>query len=369
MSMQSKITTRAVRLMLFFYLLSAGAGSVAGGVIMEKQAAPLDSVEAEVSVLAETAADEAMTKHEPTPSVVLLERVRKNARQQAAAAAFSLGIMAIEQKDFTTAELLVQESLQLQPSNPEYLYVAASLAFNKGAFAEAEAYQIRSLQLTKLELGKEDIRVAMLMDDLGMIYLAQQHYEQAERTWRESLSIREQILGNTHPSIAPRLKDLAGLVLHDGRFDETEQLLKRLIHILEADTGPDRMDIATAQHILADFYVSRQRQNEADELYRRALMNWKAVPAQQRLRIAANLYEIGNDYLSQLRLQEARAQFELVLELLENDYGADHLYVRGAKTALVKLKSEQEKHSGNTRVDQVGDGKQHSRVSQHREIM
>jgi len=362
MSMQSKITTRAVCLILFFYLLSVGAGSVAASVIIDKQSAPLDSGEADV-------ADEAIAKHDPTPSVVLLERVRKNARQQAAAAAFSLGIMAIEQKDFTTAELLVQESLQLQPSNPEYLYVAASLAFNRGAFAEAEAYQLRSLELTKAELGTQDIRTALLMDDLGTIYLAQQHYEQAERTWRESLSIREKILGNTHPSLAPRLKDLAGLVMHDGRFDETEQLLKRLIHILEADTGPDRMDIATAQHILADFYVSRHRKNEADELYRRVLADWKTAPTQKRLLIAAKLYELGNEYLSQLRLEEARPQFELVLGLLENDFGADHLYVRGARTALVKLKSEQEEHSGNNRVDQVGSRELHSRFSQHREIM
>lgn len=362
MGMQSKITTRAVCLILFFYLLFVGAGSVAASVIMDEQAAPLDSGEADV-------ADEAIAKHDPTPSVVLLERVRKNARQQAAAAAFSLGIMAIEQKDFTTAELLVQESLQLQPSNPEYLYVAASLAFNRGAFAEAEAYQLRSLELTKAELGTQDIRTASLMDDLGTIYLAQQHYDQAERTWRESLSIREQILGNTHPSIAPRLKDLAGLVMHDGRFDETEQLLKRLIHILEADTGPDRMDIATAQHILADFYVSRHRKNEADELYRRVLADWKAAPTQKRLLIAAKLYELGNEYLSQLRLEEARPQFELVLGLLENDFGADHLYVRGARTALIKLKSEQEEHSGNNTVDPVGDRELHSRFSQHREVM
>ena len=341
MIMQTNISTNAILVTLFFGLLSTSVGAVAGSDVLAKQTVPADPVTVNTPETDALPSEGTLANRSPTPTVALLERVRKNGRQQAAAAAFSLGIMAIEQKDFTTAELLVQESLQLQPSNPDYLYVAASLAFNKGAFAEAEAYQIRSLKLTKVELGKEDIRVAMLMDDLGTIYLAQQYYEQAERTWRESLSIRERILGDMHPSLVPRLLGLAGIAMHDERFNETEELLKRSIQILE----PDHTGIAAVQHTLADFYVNQQRTSEADALYRLALADWKAGPAQKRLQIAANLYELGNEYLSQLRLEEARPQFELVLGLLEDGFGSDHLYVRGARTALDKLKASKKSSS------------------------
>lgn len=369
MSKQSKITAGAMRLTLFFYLLSASAGAVAGSVILGQQTAPVDSVMAGAVESAALPQAGAFSSSTVTPTVALLEKVRQNGRQQAAEAAFSLAVVAIEKKDFAAAGLLIQEALQLQPSDPGYLQVAASLAIQKGDLAEAEAYQVKTLEVAQAVLGTEDIRISLLMDDLGTIYLAQGHYEQAERTWRKSIAIREQILGNMDPSLAPRLKDLAGVVLQEGRFDETEQLLKRLVNILEADTVPDRTNIAAAQHILADFYVSRERMDEANELYHIVLADWKTAPAPQRLRIAANVYELGNEYLSQLRLEEAKPQFELVLGLLEEDFGADHLYVRGARKALDKLNSAQEKHSGNKTFDRVGDGKTYRQLSQRNLIM
>ena len=146
-----------------------------------------------------------------------------------------------------------------------------------------------------------------------------QYYTQVERIWQESLA------------------------MCSGRFDETGRLLKRAIYILEADAEIDRTDVTTAQHNLAGFYVHQQRLIQADTLFRKTLAKWKAAPAQQRLQITASLNELGNEYLAQHRLEEARLQFELVIELLEDDFGRDHPYVRSAMAALEKLKSEQAK--------------------------
>lgn len=369
MIMQTKITTKAIRMTLFFCLYSASVWSVAGSVSTANQADPAGSATMDSPQSAALSHAEGFANSTPTPTVALLERVRINGRQQAAKATFSLGVMAIDRKDFAAAQLLIREAIQLQPSHPGYRQAAAGLAFNMGEFVEAEMYLMQSLELTQAELARDDIRIVMLMDDLGTIYLAQQQYEQAERTWRKSLSMREQILGDRHPSIAPRLKDLARLVMHDKRFDETEQLLKRMVDILQADAGSDRTDVATAQHILADFYVNQQRMNEADVLYRIVLTELKAAPAQQRLQIAAELYELGNEYLSQLRLEEARSQFELVLGLLEGDFENGHPYVSGAKTALNKLKVEREKHDEERALGQAGGGKLQGQLSQRRVIM
>lgn len=367
MSMQNKIKTSAIRMSLFICLLSASSWAGADSATNGEPVVAVASGDVTAPVLQPQ--ERRLENSDQTPTAALLERVRLNSRQQAAEAAFSLSVLAIEGKDFAAAELLIQESLQLQPSDPGYLQVAASLAIQKGDLAEAEAYQVKTLEVVQAALGTEDIRIVLLMDDLGTIYLAQGQYAQAEGVWRKSLAMREQILGDMHPSLAPRLKDLAGLVMHEGRFDETEQLLKRLVHILEVDAGPDRTDIAAAKHILADFYVSRARMDEANELYSMTLADWKTAPAPQRLRIAANVYELGNEYLAQLRMEEARPQFELVLGLLEDEYGDDHLYVRGARAALDKLKSGQEKHSSNAAFDRVGERKPNSLLSQHRQIM
>ncbi len=367
MRIQTKTTARAIRQMLIFYLLTVSTGSVADAVTNVKQPVSENRVMENTSQSAAIAPAKAPAKCDPGSSVALLKMVQKNGRQQAAEAAFSLGVMAIENKDFDSAQLLIDEAISLQPSHPKYQQVAASLAFNQGDFSGAEMYQIQSLQLARPALGQDDIRVVMLMDDLGTIYLAQEHYQLAERTWRTSLAMREQILGNMHPSIAPRLKDLAGLAMRDGRFDETEQLLVRTIHILQADVESDQSDVTAARHVLADFYVNRQRMGEADALYQWVLAEWRVAPAQQRLEIAANLYELGNEYLSQLRLEEARSQFELILGLLEGDLEEGYMHISNARTALNKLNVAQKKQDEEGARDQVGDKKPQERLSQRRQ--
>lgn len=125
----------------------------------------------------------------PGLTAAQLETVRENGKQQAAQAAFALGIAAVDRMDLAAAQTLIRDAIQLQPSNPGYLQAAASLAFHQGEFAEAEAYQVQSLALVRAALGQGDIRVAILMDDLGTIYLARERYAQAERLWQESLAI------------------------------------------------------------------------------------------------------------------------------------------------------------------------------------
>ena len=363
MTTQTKITDKAVRLILFICLVSIGA------VVIAKQVGSADIQTVNAVEPTGRSHDRPLTGNIPGQSATQLETARENGKQQAAEAAFALSIAAMDRMDVAAAQTLIQEALQLQPSNPGYLQAAAGLAFYKGDFVVAQAYQVQSLELALAALGPGDIRVAMLMDDLGTIYLARQNYVQAEHTWQSSLTIYEQVLGKMHPAIAPRLNDLAGLAMYDGRFDETEELLKRAIDILDADADTDRTDIAIAQHNLADFYIQRQRPAEADELYRKALADWKAIPMQQRLQIADSLNKLGDGYLEQRRPAEAKSQYELVIELLKEESGPDHPYVRSAQIALDKLNSEQSGLGESREFDQKMFEELRSQFSRRSQIM
>lgn len=368
MSVQSKTPVELRGMTLFICLWISSACAVADTANAGKTVSPGESAGASVTDATLRSKERLTASEMETPTATLLQRVRNSSRRQAAEAAFSLSILAIEREDLAAAEQLIQESLQLQPSNPGYLQVAASLAFKQGEFAEAQAYQQETLKVSREVLGAHDLRVVLVMEDLGTIYLAQGEYEQAERIWRESLSLREQLLGEMHPSLAQRLKDLAGVVMHSGRLDETEQLLKRMIAILEADREGDPENLASAQHVLADFYVSQQRMDEAAERYRLALAGWSGTSAQRRLEVAANIYQLGNEYLSQLRLEEAKPQFQLVLALLD-EFAADHPYVQGASKALERIGSGSRRSAGDSRLDNLGEGQASGGLLQHRQIM
>lgn len=334
----TQVPNNVVRLAIIVFLIFAGGSLVAG--IPD----PGGSVIHGDDVL-----------DEPRLSVPELEALRDYSRHRATEAAFALGIVALDRKDTTAAQALLEEAMRIDPNNSDYLGLAASLSFYRGDFAQAQACQLRRLELARAALGPRDIRIAMLMDELGTIYLARRHYTQAEFAWMTSLDIYERMLGTAHPALAPILNELAGLMLRDGRFGETEELLKRAVQIFSSNTYADRLDLAAAQHNLADFYVHRQRTSEAELLYAQALTEWKSTPAQQRFLIAASLNEAGHGYLEQRRSEEAESQFRLVINLLADEFG-DHPEVLRARAALTELKSRRQKPEERVDVKQTTSG-------------
>ena len=331
--------TRSHFMLILFTMVLFGIGRVSASDVFQQQVAE------PVSLLNDAAAEM------PSPSVseVFLEQVRVNSRKQAAEAAYNLAIVAVNREDLASAQVLIEEALQIQPSNPNYLLAAARVATITGEYNTAEQYQLKTLEVAQSMLGPDDLRIAALMDELSTIYIAQSRYQEAEALLRQGLEFREQALGETHPSVAGSLNNLAGFAMKDRRFDEAEKLLKRTLHILKtsSDTSSDTAhpDAAIAMHNLGDFYTSQKRFSEAEDLYRQALTIWVVTPAKFRLQLAVYLNELGNFYQSQNRLDEARPQFDLVITLLSDEFGQDHPYISVARTGLEALKDAREKRS------------------------
>jgi tetratricopeptide (TPR) repeat protein len=162
---------------------------------------------------------------------------------------------------------------------------------------------------------------------------------------RQSLAIREQTLGETHPSVAAGLNDLSGFAMKSRRFEEAEKLLQRALHIFKTGSDTETPETAMAMHNLGDFYTNQKRFSEADDLYRQALAIWEVAPAKYRLQLAVILNDLGNFYRAKNRLDEAKPQFDLVIALLTEEFGEDHLYVSTARAGLEDLKNAREKHN------------------------
>jgi len=281
----------------------------------------------------------------PSPSEEFLKQVRVNSRRQAAGAAFNLSVIAAGRNDFTSARSLIEEAIQLSPLNPDYLRAAAGIAYSIREYDKAEEYQVMVVEIARSALGTDDLRVAELLDELGIVYVAQNRYSEAESLLKQSLAIREKSSGELHPSLAGSLNDLAGFAMQGGRFDEAEQLLKRALHILDTSGDANQSDTAMAMHNLGDFYANQKRFSEANVYYQRAMLVWEETSVKDRLELAATLNELGSFYHSQQRLDEAKPQFELVITLLSGDFGQDHSYVRTALSGLENLKLDRERRS------------------------
>ncbi len=214
----------------------------------------------------------------PTKAEAFLEQVRVNSRMQAAEAAYNLSIIAANRKNLTLASTLIEESIQLNQSNPNYLTFAADIAFLTQKYDKAVAYQMMVLDIVRSVPGFDDLQVAVILDQLGAIYVKQGNYEKANSSLLESLQLREMILGDSHLLVAMSLNKLASLTVRQERSTIAESLLKRSLDIAREVSGPRHANSATMLANLADFYMSEARLEEAEALYEEAVSIWVDSP-------------------------------------------------------------------------------------------
>lgn len=278
----------------------------------------------------------------PASSELFLEQVRVNSKIQAAEAAYNLSILAANRKDFTLARTLIEESIQLNQSNPNYLTFAADIAFLTQEYDKAVTYQMMVLEIARSVLGVDDLQVALILDQLGAIYAKQEDYEKAKSSFMESLQLREKILGDNHLLVAISLNKLASLAVRQDQPIVAEALLKRSLNIARDVSGPRHANSATMLANLADFYQVEARLEEAEVLYEEAISIW-GDSSVDPLTQAVCQNSLGRLFVSQRRFDDARLQFEQVLLLLKQNYTQDHPYVQQAISNLTNLDAERER--------------------------
>ena len=277
-------------------------------------------------------------------SELFLEQVRVNSKLQAAEAAYNLSILAANHKDLALARKLVEESIQLNSSNPNYLMFAADIAFLMQDYDKALTYQMRVLEMARSMPGIDDQRLALILDQLGAIYFKQEDYEKARSSLMESLQLREKMPGENHLQVAISLNKLASLAVHQGQSDVAEALMKRTLNIVREVSGSRHTNTATMLAKLADFYQSEARLEEAEALYEEAISIWHESTADP-LSLAACQTSLGRLYFSQHRFDDARFQFEQTLLLLKQNFAQDHPYVQQAISNLNKLDAERKRNA------------------------
>ncbi len=285
----------------------------------------------------------------PSTSKAFIEQVRVNSRMQAAEAAYNLSILAANRKDFTLARTFIEESIQLSQSNPNYYTLAADIAFLTQQYDKAIAYQMKVLEIARSPLGFDDLQVAMILDQLGAVYVVQEDYENAKSSLLESLQLREKVLGDRHLLVAMSLNKLASLAVRQDQSSVAETLLKRSLDIAREVSGPRHENSATMLANLADFYQSETRLEEAEVLYEEAISIWADSPVDP-LRQAVGQNSLGRLFMSQRRFDKARLQFEQVLFLLKQNYTPDHPYVQQAIRNLTELDAKRESNVDNGRM-------------------
>jgi len=76
----------------------------------------------------------------------------------------------------------------------------------------------RALAMLEKVLGKKHIEVAIVLNDMGLIYNHQSRYSDSEPLLLRSLEIRKELLGPRHPYVAVVQNNLGNLYVFASYF-------------------------------------------------------------------------------------------------------------------------------------------------------
>ena len=140
-----------------------------------------------------------------------------------------------------------------------------------------------AVEAAEKTFSPENLKVADLLNDLGVIHKRQGRFADAEAAYRRALSITEKSLGPDHPSVATLYHNLGQLEHARGRYELGEPLARRSLAIHRKALGPDHPHVADDAAALASILDRLGRHDEATTLYQ-----W-ALPIFERQRATGNL--------------------------------------------------------------------------------
>lgn len=141
-----------------------------------------------------------------------------------------------------------------------------------GKVKSAEGLYDEALKCAEVDLGEEHPTVAVILIDLGWLYLAQSRLDEAAAVRERALFIQEAANHPDHPRIAATLNNLANVYCRQGRFSEAEALCRRALLIWEKAFGPGHVNVATVTNSLAVALFAQGRYAEAEPLMQRTLL-------------------------------------------------------------------------------------------------
>jgi tetratricopeptide (TPR) repeat protein len=209
--------------------------------------------------------------------------------------------------------------------------IAKYLMDAKAEYSKAEPLYQRSVAIREKALGKDHPEVAVLLNNLALLYRIQGHYAEAEPLYQRSLVILEKALGKDHPNVANSLNNLAFLYYAQGHYAEAEPLFQRSLAIWEKALGNDHPDVATSLNNLAELYRTQGRYAEAEPLYQRSLAIWEKALGNDHPNVARSLNNLALLYDAQGHYAEAEPLYQRSLAILEKALGNDHPNTKQAK--------------------------------------
>ncbi|MEO5600338.1 MAG: CHAT domain-containing tetratricopeptide repeat protein [Cyclobacteriaceae bacterium] len=167
------------------------------------------------------------------------------------------------------------------------------------------------------------LEAAQALVNLGLVYMSQGKYAQAEAQLLMALSLRQNQLEETHELIAATYNDL-GLVYSQTDKDKALDYFENAQRIYLKIHGKEHSKIAIANINIGIIYRDLKLYGDAVNNFETALKIWNTVYTEPHPSKALALFNLGQTYSNMNDHKAAMAYYEQSFKIYESTYGLKH---------------------------------------------
>ncbi len=153
-------------------------------------------------------------------------------------------------------------------------------------------------------------QLAMLYTNIGINYMLQRKFAEADAELRRALDIRLEVLGPDHPSVALVHDNLGEVLLEQKKFAEAKAHFERALTIWTEKLPPDHDLLAGPHAGLGRIAFAKGKLGRAMTAFQRALAIQEKALGPEARELIATLHDIGRVHLRRNKPDKARAVLE-----------------------------------------------------------
>jgi tetratricopeptide (TPR) repeat protein/transcriptional regulator with XRE-family HTH domain len=256
------------------------------------------------------------------------------------------------QGKYEQALALYQRALEIRErvlgsDHPDLVDLLTSMGRNyhrMGKDDQAEDLYQRAIVICEA-VAPEHPQLGLLLDNMGILSMDHDIYDQAEQYFKRSLTIHEKVLGMVHPHIAKCLNNFALLQSRLASFDQAEALALRALTIHEQTVGPEHADCTIVLTTLASVYLAQGKYAQTAPVLQRALTILQKDQRSANPILADAYVQSAQLAFSEERYSEAEILYQKGLTMLEEIFGIEHLDIAETLLKIAKHFIVQGKYS------------------------
>jgi tetratricopeptide (TPR) repeat protein len=187
-------------------------------------------------------------------------------------------------------------------------------------YARAEQTLLSAIHEAE-RFGAGDVRVGSTVNTLGLVYLAENKFGEAESAYQRSLTIMEKVYGNDSIDVANVNFNIATVLFDQGHQAQAMPYMTRAQETYEKLLGGTSVKTASVLCLEGDAYRAMKNYIAAEGPLRRCADIRESDGGMQNPQLADALYSLAQVYVGQGKYALAEARFNLAEKIRESTLG------------------------------------------------